>query len=199
MKKKFYPKHSLILFFYLILGNNISISQNTSPNKFLEWTTWTLIQAVPSPTFFQDKNESNSRLQFGFRWNITPVNYSFNANPLVSAVQFFKVNPVRRFGGSIELFIQPEWATSGFQYSDLQRFNHSAGTRVFIPAVESGEYLSFSLGGKYNIRKNKEEESNNYYSAEAGIYTLFGIAGLLFDYNFFSQSRYNISLNLKYY
>lgn len=186
----------LFIFFSFYL---CSYSQNTSPKKFLEWTSWTLFQTVPSPTFFQDRNDSNSRLQFGFRWHVTPVNYSFNANKLVSPVQFFLVNPVRRYGGSIELLFEPEWTTSGFQYSDLQRFNLSTGARAYIPAIEYGEYLCFSVAGKYNFRKNKQDESSNYYSAEAGLYTLFGIAGIVFNYNFTSQTRYNISLNLKYY
>ena len=191
-----YTLKILILFSLL---QNISYSQNTSPKKFLEWTSWTLFQTVPSPSFFQDRNDSNSRLQFGFRWHISPVNYSFNANRLVSPVQFFLVNPVRRYGGSVELLIDPEWATSGYQYSDFKRFNLSAGARAYIPAIESGEYLCFSVAGKYNFRKNKMDGNSNYYSAEAGIYTLFGIAGLVFDYNFSSQSRYSFSLNLKYY
>lgn len=188
----------LIIIFFIIIHQN-SFSQNTSPNKFLEYTSWTLFQTIPSPTFYQDRNETSARLQFGFRWHVIPVNYSFNANKLVSPVQFFIVNPVRRFGGSIELVAEPEWATAGYQYSDLQRFNLATGARGFIPLIEYGEYLCFSLAGKYNIRKNKQDVNNNYYSAEAGIYTLFGIAGLVFNYNFTSESRYNISLNLKYY
>lgn len=187
-----------ILFLLLFVQRN-SFSQNTSPNKFLEWTTWTLFQTIPSPTFYQDRNDNDSRLQFGFRWHVTPVNYSFNANKLVSPVQFFLVNPVRRFGGSLELLVEPEWATGGYQYSDLQRFNLSAGARAFIPAIEYGEYLCFSVAGKYNFTKNKSDQNFDYYSAEAGLYTLFGIAGIVFNYNFASQSRYNISLNLKYY
>lgn len=158
-----------------------------------------MFQTIPSPVFFQDRNDSGSRLQFGFRWHITPVNYSFNANKLVTPVQFLKVNPVRRYGGSVELLIDPEWATAAYQYADLQRFNLSTGARAYIPAIESGEYLCFSVAGKYNFHKNKQSESNNYYSAEAGIYTLFGIAGLVIDYNFTDQSRYSISINLRYY
>ena len=185
--------------FLILLSPGMSFSQSLYTNKFTEWTTWTLLQTIPSPTFYQDRNDSDSRLQFGFRWHITPVNYSFNANKLVPATQFFKVNPVRRYGGSIELFAQPEWATGGFQYSDFNRFNLATGVRGFIPAVEYGEYLCFSVAGKYNFRKNKQDQNIGYYSAEAGIYTLFGILGLVADYNFTSQSRYNISINLKYY
>lgn len=188
-----------ILIFFVILIPGLSFSQSLYTNKFVEWSTWTLIQTIPSPTFYQDRNGNDSRLQFGFRWHITPVNYSFNANKLIPSVQFFKVNPVRRYGGSIELFAQPEWMTAAFEYSDLKRFNLAAGVRGFIPAVEYGEYLSFSVAGKYNFRKNKQDQNIGYYSAEAGLYTLFGILGLVADYNFTSESRYNISINLKYY
>lgn len=99
----------------------------------------------------------------------------------------------------MELFLQPEWTTSSFRYSDLDRFGMSGGIRGFIPAVESGEYLSFSAGGKYNFRKNRQKENAGFYSAEAGIYTLFGMIGIVADYNFTKSSRYNISLNIKYY
>lgn len=190
-------KSVLIIIAFLIPG--ISISQGYYTNKFVEWSTWTLFQTIPSPTFYQDRNDENARLQFGFRWHITPINYSFNSNKLVPATQFFKVNPVRRYGGSIELFAQPEWATASFDYSDFNRFNLATGIRGFIPAVEYGEYLSFSVAGKYNFRKSRQNESIGYYSAEGGLYTLFGILGLVVDYNFTTESRYNISINLKYY
>ncbi|MBK9331486.1 MAG: hypothetical protein IPM96_03525 [Ignavibacteria bacterium] len=176
-----------------------SYSQNKPGDKFAEWTTWVLFQTIPSPSFYQDRKETDSRLQFGLRWQVTPFNYSFNANKLVSPVQFFKVNPVRRYGGSLELFMQPEWVTADFRHSDLSRFNLTAGVRGFIPAAEYGEYLSISLGGKYNFRKNKNMENAGYYSVEAGLFTFFGILGFTADYNFTEQSRYNLSVNLKYY
>jgi len=176
-----------------------SFSQNKDRKVFVEWTTWTLIQTIPSLTYSQDRNESDSRMQFGLRWHVTPVNYSFNANEMVSPVQFFKVNPLRRYGGSVELFLQPEWTTGHFQYSNLKRFGLSTGARVFIPAVEYGEYLSFSLGGKYKIRKDKSGTERNTYAAEVGVYSLFGIFGFQFNYNFSKESRYNFGLYFKYY
>lgn len=196
--KNFFFKQLFLIFFSVLLLNRISFSQD-NPNQFVKWSTWTLIQAVPSPVFYQDADDNNSRLQFGFRWNIVPVNYSFNANKLVSPVQFFFVNPVRRNGGSIELFAQPEWMTASFKYSDLNRFNFAAGVRGYIPLIEFGEYLCMSAGGKYNFTTNKENQNTGYPSIEAGLYTFFGIAGIVFNYNFNSQSRYNIGLNLKYY
>lgn len=194
----------VICLVFSIVWNSAALTENSSglsdePGKLKEYATWTLIQAVPSPVFYHDGNGTDSRLQFGLRWNVSPVNYSFNANPLVSPVQFFKVNPVRRYGGSVELFVQPEWATGAYVNSGLGRFQLSAGTRFFIPAIESGEYLSFSLGGKYKIRKDKAGNAANCYSLELGTYTMLGIFGLQFSYNIDSQSKYDIGLWLKYY
>jgi hypothetical protein len=168
-------------------------------NNFLEIATWSLVQAVPSPSFYQDNNNDNSRLQFGLKWNITPVNYSFNANKMITPLQFFKVNPMRRYGGSIELFIQPEWTTSAYKYSDLSRFSVSPGLRMFIPFIEYGEYLAGSISVKYSVRKNKLNEYKNVFGFEFGTYILFGIVGLNYTYNFTDNSRYNFSVNFKYY
>lgn len=174
-------------------------AQSDEVNKIVVWSTWTFLQTIPSPVFYQDKNDEQSRLQFGLRWNVTPVNYSFNANPLVSPLSIFKVNPVRRYGGSIEIFTQPEWLMAQNEFSDLNRFTLSNGIRLYIPAIESGEYLSFSVGGKYKLRKDRSGNDVNCISAEAGVYSFYGILGVQFNYNFESRSRYDIGLWLKYY
>jgi hypothetical protein len=185
-----------LVFFILISG--VTYSQNTG-SKIAEITTWALIQAIPSPAFYQDNNNENSRLQFGLKWNVTPVNYSFNANKMISPLQFFKVNPMRRYGGSVELFVQPEWAVSSFKYSDLNRFTISPGIRMFIPMVEYGEYLSGSIGVKYTFRKDKQNEQDNIYGIEMGTYIFFGMIGVNYTYNFTGITRHNFSINLKYY
>ena len=174
-------------------------SQDEEPGIFFEIATWTLFQAVPSPVFFNDANSEESRIQFGLRWNVTPVNYSFNANPLVSHFQFFKVNPVRRYGGSLEIFVQPEWATASYRLADLERFDFTSGARLYIPAIESGEYLAFSAGAKLKTARKKSGGSINIASLEVGSYTLFGTLGFQFNYNFNSQNRYDFGLWLKYY
>ena len=178
---------------------NYSFAQSKFSERLIEYSTWALIQAVPSPSFYQDNNNDNSRFQFGLKWNITPVNISFNANELVSPVQFFKINPVRRYGGSLELFIQPEWATAQFQYADLNRFMLTGGTRLYIPVIEDGEYLSASVGTKYTQRKSISGEDKGTFGIEAGGYILFGMLGFQLNYNFSTESRYSMSFNLKYY
>ena len=174
-------------------------SQSTTGKKIIKWTTWTILQTIPSPSFFQDRNEKNSRLQFGFSWNVTPINYSLSANKFVSPVSFLIVNPIRRFGGSAEIFLQPEWTTSSYRYNGLNRFAISAGTRFYIPAIEYGEYLAFSAGGKYTKRENIMGDKKDSFGIEIGLYTLFGILGTQFDYNFTNDTRYNLKITLRYY
>jgi len=187
---------ALILF---VIINYQLKSQIAGEKPVTEILTWTLIQFIPSPSFYEDNNGKNSRLQFGLKWNITPVNYSFNANKLVSKWSFFKVTPLRRHGGSVELFTQPEWTTSSFKYSDLKRFSISPSIRFYAPLVEYGEYLSCSLGLKYSFRQGESGNSKDTFGLELGTYSFFGIAGFNFTYNFTNESRYNFSINLKYY
>jgi hypothetical protein len=183
----------------IMVISKVSYPQVFSGNEVLKWTTWAAVQAIPSITYFDDNNGTDSRLQFGLRWHIVPLNYSFNANKLVSPVQLFKVNPVRRLGGSLEAFVQPEWTTKNYELADLKRFSLSTGVRAFIPVIESGEYLALSVGGKYSFRRSKGGVEENTPALELGAYTFFGILGIQFNYNLKTPGRYNIGLYVKYY
>ncbi|MBM4158847.1 MAG: hypothetical protein FJ216_08730 [Ignavibacteria bacterium] len=165
----------------------------------MKWTSWALLQAFPSPFFVHDEGFNSSRLQFALKWNVTPFNYSFNANELVSPVSILMVNPIRRYGGSVELFLQPEWALSTYRNSGMKRFALNGGTRFYIPVSEGGEYLSVSLGVKYKFRKNLNGFEKNSTGLEFGVYTFFGIIGFQADYNFTSESRYNLGITIRYY
>ena len=166
---------------------------------FEKWLSWTIIQAIPVPVYTHDANDIDGRLQFGLRWNITPINISFNANKYVSDVQLFMVNPVRRFTGSIELFVQPEWATARFQNAQMNRFGVGVGSRIFIPVKNYGETFAASVGGKYTFRNSDVVDKDGYFGLEAGFYALYGIFGLQFNYNFDDRSKYNIGLYLKFF
>lgn len=157
------------------------------------------MQIIPSPVIMQDSDGKNSKLQFGLRWQLIPLNISFRSNKYTSPLQFFKINPVRRFTGSMDIFFQPEWAVTGFKYSGLSRFGISGGSRLIMPIKGDGEKISFSLGGKYTHRSDDKSGNNGYWSAEGGVYFLFGFVGLQFSYNFDKRSRYNISFYLKYF
>ena len=166
---------------------------------FMKYLSWTLLQAVPSPVLNQDANETDSRLSFGLRWNIVPINFSFNANKFVSPVQFFMVNPVRRYTGSIELFVQPEVSTAGFDYAGYDNFAVGTGLRYTFPINHYGEHLAGSIGAKWNYRHSGTGADKEYYGIEGGLYILYGIFGIQGNYNFNDRTRYNISLNFKYF
>jgi hypothetical protein len=189
----------IIILFTIIISTNYLYSQDNREDKTKEFITWGLIQLIPSPAFFQDGNGTESRMQFGFKWQVIPINISFRTNKYVSNTQFFKINPVRRNTGSIEAFIQPEITTSDFKYSNIKSFGLSSGTRIMIPLIEYGEDLSCSIGAKYTFRKSFDEESKGYAGVEGGIYVFGGMIGIQYTQNFNSRTNYNISLYLKYF
>lgn len=188
----------LILVFLMLVSIKV-FPQEHIENKSGEYISWTLLQLIPSPVFYDDYNENDSRLRFGLRWQITPVNISFSANEYVSPVQFFKINPVRRFAGSAELFVQPEIATGSFQYSDLNKFGINIGTRLILPLIERGEDLAFSLGGRYSVRNSKSGTDKSHFGIETGLYFIGGIFGIQYSRNFNSVTNYDFGLYFKFF
>ena len=165
----------------------------------MKWTTWTLLQGIPSVTFFDDRNNDNSRLKFGLEWQVIPVSYSFNTNKYLSPLNFFYINPVKRFSGSLELYFQPELVPGGFKYADLNKFMFNTGTRAVFPLWQEGEYLSFSLGAGYSYQKSSAGDLKGGPTYEGAVYFFFGILGLKFNYNQKSASGYNFGIYFKYY
>lgn len=180
----------------LFYSNSYSQDRTNETKKYL---TWAAMQLIPSPTFFQDYNEQDARIIPGLRWQVTPINISFKTNKYVSPVQFFMINPVRRFTGSVELFVQPEWTTTGFKYSRLDRFGISTGGRVILPLKSEGENLSASIGGKFNYRDDLDSDKNTYFGVEAGLYFFYGLMGIQANYNFDSKTNFNVGLFIKYF
>jgi hypothetical protein len=174
-------------------------SQVKTAVGFWKWTSWALLQGVPSVTYFEDRNNTDSRLKFGLEWQVVPASYSFNTNSYLSKFNFFFIDPVKRFSGSVELFFQPEFIPGGFKYSDLNKFMFKTGARVVFPLWQKGEYLSFSLGSGYCYQKRISGEARGGATYEASIYSFFGMLGLKFNYNQNAQSRYNIGIYFKYY
>ena len=120
IKKKLF-KYVLIIGL-IFFTTNIYSQHDIKPDKKSKALTWSLLQLVPSPIFASDANENNARIQLSFQWQFIPLNFSFNANKYVSPVQFFMISPVRRFTGSAEIFVQPEIATTSFNYSGFKSF-----------------------------------------------------------------------------
>ncbi len=181
----------------LVFTVNSYSQDNTDETK--KYLTWAAMQLIPSPTFFQDQSDQDARVIFGLRWQVTPVNISFKTNKYVSPVQFFMINPVRRFTGSVELFVQPEWTVTSFKYSNLGRFGISTGSRMLFPIHAEGENLAGSIGGKFNYRDDLTGDKDTYFGVEAGLYFFYGLMGLQFHYNIDAKTNYNIGLFIKYF
>jgi hypothetical protein len=131
----------------------------------LATSVWAVAQLLPSPLLVT----SSSHVGGGVRWQITPLLYSFGvrAKPFRALI----VEPSVRHSGSVELYGSPEWACCApdKKTSWLVR----AGTRLYLPAIERGETLSFSLGGAYY-----RAAGGGGGSGEVGVYTLYGVLGL---------------------
>lgn len=192
-------KTGLIIASLLFAITSLAPSQVKEENLLLKWGSWAVLQAIPSPVLFEDKNDRNSRLKFGLEWQIIPFSFSFNANKYVSKLNFFYIRPVKRFSGSAELFFEPSVITGNYKYSDLQRFSFKSGSRLVLPLAQGGEYLAVSLGAGYYRQKTMAGEPVEGLTYEAGIYSFFGMLGLKFNYNHKAHSRYNIGLYFKYY
>ena len=192
-------KINILIFTIVLLTLSSRAFSQYEENKSSEAVNWTILQLIPNPAFIQETDKDNARLLFALRWEVTPINYSFSANKFISPLQFFKINPVRRFAGSAELFVQPEWTTGNFKYASFDRFGVSSGIRIVLPLREKGESLAFSIGAKANYRKDYISNDNTFIGVEEGIYFLGGMVGLQLNQNFSSQTKYNFSLYIKYF
>jgi hypothetical protein len=164
-----------------------------------KWLWWGLLQTIPSPVLVQDSGPDASRAIGALRWQVVPINISMNANPFVSPAEAFCVNTVRRYGGSAEIFLQPEWALTGFQNADLGRFSAGAGVRVILPLIEDGEYLACSIGDKHMFRWTTSNVADGSNAVEFGMYTLLGMAGIQASFDTSDKSRTSVAFTLRYF
>ena len=185
--------------FVFYVSDTSAQDKNFTFRKSTKYLTWSLLQLIPSPTLVSDASNDNARVQFGVKWQIIPINFSFRANKFVSPVQFFVINPVRRVTGSAELFVQPEIVTSGFKYSGFNSFGVTTGGRLVIPVQELGENISASVGANYTFRKNDITGESGYTGIEAGVYFFGGMMGFQFVKNFNNNNKFSVSLYLKYF
>ena len=126
---------------------------------------WLVAQLIPSPLLVTGKGHVGG----GLRWQLTPLLYSFgiSARPLRS----FFISPIARHSGSVELHVSPEWACCAEQAHSSWLVR--AGLRLYLPLLEHGERLSWSLGGSYF-----RAAGQNGVAGDIGVYTFNGVLGL---------------------
>jgi hypothetical protein len=72
------------------------------------------------------------------------------------------------------------------------------GGRLYLPLIEHGETLSWSLGGSYH--HGLRRDASNGWAVDLGLYTLLGVLGLHVTVAPFLQHReVMIALNIRYF
>lgn len=134
-------------------------------SPYFAGAVWAGAQLVPSPLLVTGRQHVGG----GLRWQLTPLLYSFGIAE--RPWRPFFVSPIARHSGSLELHVSPEWAccAPGEASSWLVR----AGLRLYLPLLEHGEKLSWSLGAAYYRAAGK-----NGVSADLGLSTFNGVLGL---------------------
>ena len=187
----------------LVYDTEIIESQATESSRPIT-LNWILMRFIPSTNWTYENtnvhNETNAAI--GFRWQITPIAYTFGLNDKLSRFRYFMVDPLARNSGSIELFLQPEW--NNFKYIN-HKWAINTGARLYLPLSSYGEHFSTSFAVTNYVIAN-----TNNLKLEVGAYTLFGVFGVQFGYlpnpAILSQNggdielpKYNVTFSLKYF
>jgi hypothetical protein len=125
---------------------------------------WAFAQLVPSPLYVASSN----RVGGGFRWQITPLLFSFGVAE--KPLRAFVVEPVARHSGAVELYVSPEWACCATEGTS---WIARGGARLYLPLIGRGESLTGSLGGSYY-----RAAGGGGGSLEMGVHLLFAMIGL---------------------
>ena len=150
-------------------------------------TVWAATQLVPSPQLVTGKQHVGA----GLRWQLTPVLYSFGIAE--RPWRTFFVSPIARHSGSVELHVSPEWACCA--PAEASSWVLRAGLRLYLPLLEHGEQLSWSLGGAYY-----RAASGGGTSADLGLYSFSGLLGVNVTVSPWLPRRELITtLNIRYF
>lgn len=131
---------------------------------------WLLLQLVPSPELAIGKNPlGETKTQLGFRWQFTPVLWSWGVNRRVSGWRFFVVDPLARVSGSIALEQHLEYVTG-----HVDRVLVRPAVAATFPLWQRGEYLAFSIGTSVYAYDDRMRLAHM-----AGVYVFSGTLGLV--------------------
>jgi hypothetical protein len=138
---------------------------------------WIAAQLVPSPEFafgrvqridLDGHVENESAATFGFRWQVTPVLWSWGTHRSISPWRFVVVDPLARHAGSIEADLAVDYFFGGADHLLLR-----PGVHATFPIVQRGEYLSASFGTSVY-----RYDGTTHMAYTVGSYFLFGRFGV---------------------
>ncbi len=152
--------------------------------------TWLLTQLVPSPEIAGVHGAPT----FGARWQVTPLLYAFGLHRGAPPLRAFVVEPIARHAGSIETYLAPEYLARDGDAS--HRWLLRPGIRAYFPLIERGDVLSCSLGTSYAAPLT----GRGGVAYEAGIYSVFGVFGIVATYAPAGEpATWIASLNVRYF
>jgi hypothetical protein len=150
---------------------------------------WVAAQLVPSPEWIVSRGD----VTFGLRWQVTPALFAFGLRRGLNPWRAFVAEPVVRYGGSIELFVAPEFiALPG---DAAQQWGLRSGLRAHLPLSERGENLAVFAGASHLLYR--AESSVGF---EAGACVLYGLLGAQVTYSprFLGADAWTFTLRLRY-
>ncbi len=130
---------------------------------------WVATQLVPSPELAGGRHAGP---QFGLRWQVTPLLYSWGVHRGLSPWRFLVAEPFVRQSGSLELYFTPEYFP-GWGSSFGDGWMARTGVRTYLPLVAHGESLSTSVGASHFYFAGRSGAA-----FEVGAYALSGIVGV---------------------
>lgn len=151
---------------------------------------WAATQLVPSPGVAVVRGEPALLL----RWQVTPLLYSFALRRGLFPLRVLVAEPMTRHGGSVELFVSPEYLGMGREFAS--RWGARTGVRSYFPLLDFGEGLAMSLGGAHVYHQGEHA-----MGFEAGLYALFGVFGLeaSFTPRLAGREAYFVAMRVRYF
>jgi len=134
---------------------------------------WAIFQILPSPGL--TVATAGGDVAYTMRWQLTPILYSFGVRSEVTPWRALVAEPLVRYGGSLELFVDGEYTGRG-EFAD--RWGLRSGARVYLPLVQHGENAALSFGASY-----LRAAGANGMGLELGGYVLYGVLGLQITYS----------------
>jgi hypothetical protein len=160
----------------------------TEPDVRPTWI-WALVQLVPSPELAIFRGSAH----FGVRWQVTPLLYSTGIHEGLSPWRSLVAEPSVRHGGSLELYLAPEFVAAGLGFSRDWFFR--PGVRSYFPLLHKGERLSCSIGAAAVIHGGDLGAA-----MEGGFYTFAGAIGVQAAYVPAPAFRMTtVTLNIRYF
>lgn len=166
-------------------------SAQRAPRQRLPYPTplWAAAQLLPSPELVVAGGEA----YLGLRWQLTPLLVAFGLRRGIHPWRVLVVDPIARYGGSVELFVSPEYLALPGTFESQWALR--TGLRATVPVLDGGETLAVSLAASHVLYR--QEHSAGF---EVGASTLFGLLGLQLTWHprFLGAEAWILTLRVRY-